>query len=223
MTGWIVLACVLLVLFLISRIRLGGKAEYSAEGFLAWVKVGPALVQVFPAAEKKSKEKPKKEEKAKAEEPETPQEEKKGGSFALLKEMLPLVMDAVGRILRAIRVDMLYLDFTSAGQDAAAAAMGFGYANAAIGMIWPILEQNLRIKDRRIRTRVDFQQTQPTVYLLAQVTLTVGQLIALAVVLGIRFLKRYLAYRANEKARSKSGNNNQKEAVSHGEQAASHQ
>lgn len=216
MTGWIVFACVLLVLFLFSRVRLGGKAEYSAEGFLAWVKVGPALIQVFPAVEKperKPEKKPKKKENAKAEEPETPQEEKRGGSFALLKEMLPLVMDAVGRILRAIRVDMLYLDFTSASQDAAAAAMGFGYANAAIGMIWPILEQNLRIKDRRIRTRVDFQQTQPTVYLLAQVTLTVGQLIALAVVLGFRFLKRYLAYRAGEKARSKTGNNNQKEAV----------
>lgn len=216
MTGWVVLACVLLMLFLLSRIRLGGKAEYSAEGFLAWVKAGPALIQVFPVVEKpeeEPKKKPKKKVKPKAEAPETSLEEKKGGSFALLKEMLPLVMDAVGRILRAIRVDMLYLDFTSAGQDAAAAAMGFGYANAAIGMIWPILEQNLHIKDRRIRTKVDFQQTQPTVYLLAQVTLTVGQLFALVAVLGFRFLKRYLAYRASEKARSKAGNNNQKEAV----------
>lgn len=208
MTGWIVLACILSVLFLLSRVRLGGKAEYSAEGFLAWVKVGPALIQVFPAVEK-----PKEKEKPKAKESETPQDEKKGGSFALLKEMLPLAMDAVGRILRTIRVDTLYLDYTAAGQDAAAAAMGFGYANAAIGMIWPILEQNLHIKDRRIRTRVDFQQARPTVYLLAQVTLTVGQLLALAAVLGFRFLKQYLAHRSGEKARSKAENHNKKEAV----------
>lgn len=207
MTGWIVLGCVLLVLFLISLIRLGGRAEYSADGFYAWIKLGTVYIRVFPPAEKKAGKKPREKRKPSEE----PSGQEKGGGLAQLKELLPLALDAAGRVLQVIRVDRLYLDFTSAGEDPAAAAVVFGYANAAVGMIFPILEQNFNIKERRIRTRVDFQQKEPSVYLLAQLSMTVGQLTALVTVLGVRFL-RYLSAR-EKKAPVKAGENNQKEAV----------
>ena len=212
MTGWMVLGCVLLALFLISRIRLGGRAEYSAEGFFAWVKIGAFYIRVFPPAEKKS-EKTTKDKKPKENKkpPEEPTGKEKGGGLAKLKDLISLAFDAVGRVLRAIRVDKLYLDFTSAGEDPAAAAMAFGYANAAVGMIFPLLEQNLNIKERRIRTRVDFQQSDPSVYLLAQLSMTVGQLVALGVVVGVKFLKFLITHR--DKAPAKAGEKTQKEAV----------
>lgn len=206
MTGWIVLGCVFLALFLLSRIRLGGRAEYSADGFYAWIKLGAVYLRVFPPAEKKAGKGQKKKKP-----PEAPPAQEKGGSLIRLKELLPLALDAAGRVLRAIRVDRLYLDFTSAGEDPAAAALAFGYANAAIGMIFPLLEQNFNIKERRIRTKVDFQQAEPAVYLLAQISMTVGQLTTLAAVLAFKFLQ-YLLTR-EKKAPVKTGEKNQKEAV----------
>lgn len=218
MTGWIVLGCVLLALFLLSRVRLGGRAEYSEEGFFAWVRIGAFYLRIFPPEEKKKKQP--KEKKKPLEEPPA---HKQGGSVAQLKELLPLILDAAGRALRSIRVDRLYLDFTSAGEDPAEAAMAFGCANAAVGMIFPLLEQNFNIKERRIRTRVDFQQKEPSVYLLAQLSMTVGQIIALAAAVGIRFLKHLLTREKKAPAKDAEGRqkmapekareNNQKEAV----------
>ena len=68
-------------------------------------------------------------------------------------------------------------------------ALSFGGVNAAIGMIWPLLENNFNIGDRRIRTKVDFNLTEPEAYLYASFSLRVGQAVALALRLGIRFLK----------------------------------
>lgn len=208
MTALIVIGCVVLALFLLSLVRLGAWAEYSAEGFLARVKFGFFSFQVFPVKREKREKKP---PKAKKEASKPEGGEKKGGSFALLKEMLPLAAEAAGRLKRKVRIDKLYLDLLSASSDPAAAAMSFGCANAAIGMIWPLLEHNFNIKDRRIRTSVDFQQAEPTVYLCAEASLTVGQLVALAVVLLFQFLRRYRAYQAKQKAEAIE--KTQKEAV----------
>lgn len=46
-------------------------------------------------------------------------------------------------------------------------------------MIWPLVEQNFNVKERRLRTRVDFDAERPSVYLYAAATLTAGQALAL--------------------------------------------
>jgi len=190
MTALKVLAVILIVLFLLSLIRLGGIAEYSQEGFLAWVRVGTFRIKVFPL-----KEKPKKKEKTKKEPEKTggePEKKPKGGSLELLKGVLPLVGEAAGALKRRIRVDRLYLDLVTAGPDPARAAMTFGYANAAIGMIWPVFEQNFEVRDHRFRTAVDFQAANPTVYLNAAFSARLGQLVSFAVIFGVKLLKVYL-------------------------------
>ena len=64
MTGWMILLIVLAILWLISRVRLGGAVGFS-EGVLSVdVKVGPLRLAILPRKEKEArKKKPPKEKK----------------------------------------------------------------------------------------------------------------------------------------------------------------
>lgn len=210
---WLKIAAViLLALVLISFLRIGALVEYGASGVLVQVKAGPFHFQVFPG--KPRKKQAKKESKQKKE----PKEEHKpkGGPLALVKQWLPLVADAAGRVKRAIRIDMFYLDLTAGAPDPAMAALSFGWANAAIGTLWPLVEENFQVKDRRLRTAVDFDARSPTVWIQAAATLTVGQAVSLGVHLAVRALGILRAGRAAERSREGSkapAQDKQKEAV----------
>ena len=190
MMGWIVLGAIAAALVLLSLVRVGGTVEYSRSGVLIRLRAGPLRIRVYPPRPKKAdgQEKPKRVKKKPKPEEEQP-EPKPGGQLGPLKAILPLVADAAGQLRRKVRVDRLLLDVTAAASDPAAAALAFGGVNAAIGMIWPLLENNFNIGDRRIRTRVDFNLTEPEIYLYGSFSLRLGQAAALALRLGIRFLK----------------------------------
>lgn len=194
-----IIGCIVLALFLLSLIRVGGMAEFSEGGLLVRARLGLFRLTLFPLKEKKKlkkkprmkKKKPKK--KKKQTEPPPP---KRGGAFALVQKFLPLVADEAGRFRRKIRVDRLYVDFTAAAGDPAAAAMAFGLANASIGMLWPLLAHNFNIKEHRIRTAVDFNAKMPKIYLYAAFSLTLGRAVALSLGLLLRVLKLLSAQRA---------------------------
>ena len=190
MTVWIVLGAIAAALVLLSLVRVGGTVEYSRSGVLIRLRAGPLRIRVYPPRPKKAdgQEKPKRVKKKPKPEEEQP-EPKPGGQLGPLKAILPVVADAAGQLRRKVRVDRLLLDVTAAASDPAAAALAFGGVNAAIGMIWPLLENNFNIGDRRIRTRVDFNLTEPEIYLYGSFSLRLGQAAALALRLGIRFLK----------------------------------
>lgn len=197
MTVWIVLGCIFLALALLAQVRVGGIVEFSRDGVQVMARLGVFKLTVYPWKHKKKPPKEKKIEEApvpsQKETPAPPQKEepstKPGGRWDSLKQFLPLISDAAGRFKQKIQVDKLYLDVLAAGADPAAVAMAFGGVNAAVGMIWPLLENNFNIKDRRIRTAVDFQAKTPTVWLYASFSLTIGQAVSLTARLAIRFFK----------------------------------
>ena len=92
----------------------------------------------------------------------------------------PLWQRRRGRLKRKVRLDRVYLDVAVGAGNPAGAALAFGGVNAALGMIWPLVEQNFNVKDRRIRTQVDFSAPHTTVWADVAATLTVGQGVALA-------------------------------------------
>lgn len=192
MTALKVIVVVLLLLFLLGLVRVGGAGEYSAGGVLAWVWVGPFRVRVFPLKEKKKK-KPKKAKEGPPK-PEGTAEEapKKGGALEQARQYLPLVCEAAGELKRRIRIDRLLLDYMAPGkEDAASAAMNFGLTNAAVGIILSLFEQNFDVKDRRVRTAVDFNAESPTLYVYAAISARLGQLCAFALRFGWKFFKVY--------------------------------
>ena len=198
MTALKVLAAIVLVLFLLGLVRLGGEVEYSHSGLGVKLRLGAFRFSLYPRKEKGEKpekrEKPPKQKEQK--EPEEPAE-KRGGSLELFRELLPLVGKAAGALKRKIRIDRLYLTYTVGGPDAAKTAVNYGYSNLAASMFWPIFEQNFNVKNYRIRTGVDFTARGPSVYLLSAFSARLGQLFSFALRFGFQFL---MAYR-----RAKSG------------------
>ena len=193
MTALKVLLIIVLVLFLISLIRLGGQVRYSEDGLLVRLIAGPLRITLYPAKPKEKK--PKKEKKPtqkKGKKPdEQPGEEKpepKGGMLKLFMEMLPVIGEAAGALKRKLRIDDLTVHLTWATDDPAKTALGFGRANAILGMIWPVFDHNFKVKKHDLGVAADFDQSRPTVYCNAALTMTVGQLVAFGLRFGIKLL-----------------------------------
>lgn len=192
MTFLKVLLVILAVLWLISLIRVGGRVGYGAAGLSATALAGPFKIQLLPAKERQKKEKrPKKERKPKKEKKpgeKKPKPEGQPGTLSRLMKLLPVVGQACGALKRKIRIDDLELELIWGGADAAAIALGYGQANAALGMIWPLFANNFKVKRHSFQIGMDYGAAQPRVELQAAVTMTVGQIVTLGVHYGVKAL-----------------------------------
>lgn len=216
---FIVLLTILILCILLSFLRLGGRAEYSAGGFLAQVKIGPFFLTVFPQKPKAKKpKKPKKKKKKKPKdggEKEPPKKETQpsrklpGGSLQLLLDELPALLDLLGEAVRKLRVDELYLDYTIPGKkNPAGAAILYGNLCATGGIVAGLLGERLNIRRRDTRAWVDFTTDEMKVYVRLTLSYTVGQL----VVIGIHVCKELLKVRKIMKTQHQEGNENGKQA-----------
>lgn len=207
MTALYVIAGIVLALWLISLLRVGGIVEYSADGVEVQLRIGPFRVELFPGKPKEEKspkhkkgKKPKKEKKAKQkkppkEKPPVPLKEKVGGALSLFRELLPVGLEAAEKLFRRLRVDELVLHLTWAADDPADAVMGYGAAQAALAALLPPLERCLHIRERDVGAAVDFQLTEPIIYARGSLSFTVGQLTTLGVAAGVKALRGYLRVR----------------------------
>ncbi len=199
MTALKVLLVIFLFLFLLGRIRVGGDGEYSTEGLIVRLRVGTVPIQVFPLKKAKREKKPAKKKKKviKAaedelmEKPQKPERPKKGGSLDLVKAALPLVGEAAGELRERICIDMLHMDLLFGGRDAAQTAILFGMSNAFIAVLLSVFQQNFEVKEHRVHTAVDFNETSTTLYLHAAFSARIGQLIGFALQFGWKFFVRY--------------------------------
>lgn len=200
-----VLAVVVLVLFLIGQVRVGGQAEFNAEGFFLWVRAGKLRIKILPMKPKgekpkepKKKKKPKKEKKPKKPEKEkepTPLSEKLGGALEYAKELLPVALEAAGGMLRGLRVDVLRLELTAGSPDPADAAMVYAQANAALGALWRPLTTAFRVKNGSARVKLDFDAPGMTVYGTAGLSIKIGTVVRIGLWAGFRALLGVLAAR----------------------------
>lgn len=169
----LILALIAVGLVLLSLVRVGVWVTYGPGNLTLRVKLGPVKLTLLPQKKKKSRRRKKKEEKAAG-------RKETGDVLPLIRRALPTVAEAAGRLKRKIRLDRVYLDVAVGAGNPASAALAFGGVNAALGMIWPLVEQNFNVKDRRIRTNVDFSASHTMIWADMAATLTVGQGVALA-------------------------------------------
>ena len=190
---------ILLALWLISLVRVKVWLRYEEAGLLVKVLAGPVRITVFPLKVRPSPQRARRKRKGPS--PRAPVDHPKpgGGNLALVQQFLPLLGEAAGRFRRKVRIERIYLDLLWGGCSPAGAALGYGCANAALGMLWPILEHNFHIRDRRIRTAIDFQRSTPALWVEALASLTVGQGLALALILGWKAVAIYSNSRKAEK------------------------
>lgn len=216
MTVLLVLGCIALALFLVSLIRVGIWGSYAQGAFTLRLRVGPVRVTLFPRKAKKRKgRKPGQQQKEerlrkrkKPKQPVTPQG--KPDILGFLRELLPVALEAAGELRRKIRIDEFDLAVKVASSDPAKAAVRYGRLSGAAGMLWPLVEQNFKVKSWRIRIWVDFTTTHPEASLRAAVTLTIGQALSLALRTAVKLLPILSKLRPGPQ---KAGQETQKEAV----------
>lgn len=189
MTFWIIFGCVVLVLLIICLVRIGGLINYSESGLSVVLKAGPFRFRVLPAQEKN---KPRKKQTDHVRSKLENNKRNAGETAQMVKRYLPLIGDAAGRLKRKICIDHIFLHLIWGSQDPAEAALGYGAANAMLGLLWPAVEHNFHIKKQEIYVDLDYTQAAPVISVKAQFTMTLGQLIALITGLGYKALKIHL-------------------------------
>lgn len=191
--GWLTAAAVLILL---GCLPLGVRGIYAAFGPTADLLIGPVKIRLFPGKKKDKAKKPKQEKEKKAvtktEKTEPKKEDKTGGSFTDFLPLVKVATDFLGDFRRKLRIKRLNMYLCMAGGDPCDLAINYGRAWAAVGNLIPQLERLFVIKKRDIQVGCDFTQPQTTIYVRADITITLGRLLGLSVRYGWRALKEYL-------------------------------
>ena len=200
---WIAAAIVLIL----AVLPLGVRVRYNSAGLILRVIAGPLKITVFPRKKKPKKQKvnqkkPKEEQNAEPsasedkppQPPEAqPEQKEKGGSIARFLPFIKLGLKFLGDFRRKLRLDNLYVRLILAGDDPCDLAVNYGRIWAAVGNLMPQLERLFVIKKRDIRVECDFTASETCVVAHLDITITLGRLLALALVYGVRVLIEFLS------------------------------
>ena len=204
--GWLI---ALGILVLLAILPLGAAVRYQEQGFSLKIIAGPVRIPVIPGkkkdpeAEKKKKEKKqtkaaKTKEKGQAK-PSKTEKKEKGGPITDFLPIVKTVLDLLNSFRRKLRIKRLDLKLILAGDDPCDLGVNYGRANAAMGNLLPQLERCFVIKKRNIAVECDFEATQTVILARAELTITLGALLALLVRYGIRAAKQYLVIQKSRK------------------------
>ena len=214
--GWLI---TLGVLLLLAALPLGVSVSYDSEGPLVKIIAGPLRIKVFPLPKKQKKEKKKPEkkqdpeaEKKKAEgsalprppqPPKPPKEkkpgEKKGGSLTDFIPFVKLGLDFLGDFRRKLRLNNLELKLVLASSDPCDLAVNYGKTWAAVGNLMPALERWFVIKKRNVEVGCDFTASETLVTARLDISITLGRLLSLVAVYGVRAVKEFLNFKKKRK------------------------
>ncbi|UOO36901.1 hypothetical protein IZU99_06325 [Oscillospiraceae bacterium CM] len=171
------------ILLLLAILRLGAEVVYGADGFSVRVFIGPAIINVNPPQTPKKKPKKKPKEKT------TPEKKQMPGRAALLKEVLPTVAEALGRLKRRLLIKELTIFYEAASGNPAETALLFGASSVGFGFLIPILENNFKIRRRDFRSSFSFDSSEPYIYVKARLSLAVWEVIYIAFNPALALLK----------------------------------
>lgn len=195
---WIILA-IALVLTLLNLLPVGVDAAYAEGAFSLAARIGLARLHLLPKAPdakpgKAKTKKPKKKAKKKSAPPD---------AQTLLK-LAELGLQALDRLRQKLHVRLLRLVFVSGAPDPYDTALAFGCVNAALGALTPLAERTLCIDERDIQTGVDFDAERPRIDARIVCTIRIGQIVAVALIFGVGYLKQKLQAKKARAARAKT-------------------
>ncbi|MBE6933788.1 MAG: DUF2953 domain-containing protein [Ruminococcaceae bacterium] len=123
---------------------------------------------------------------------------KKGGSLKTLLSIFKIALEFFGELRRKIRVKRLELQVTAAGDSPYDAAVHYGQAWVAVGLLMSPLEQLFTIKKRNIQVGCDFEAEDTKVYFRADITITLWRLLSLIAKYGWRAIKAIIKTNDNK-------------------------
>lgn len=202
--GWIITLAILLGLAILP---LGAMVCYDADGLVLKVIAGPVRIGILPGKPKEPKEKkPKKQEtpKKKTSPAQAQKTKEAGGPITDFLPLVQVVLDLLNSFRRKLRIKRLDAKIIMAGDDPCDLAVNYGRANGALGNLWPLLERCFVIKKRDVQVECDFEATQTLIFVRADITITLGWIIAIAVKFGIRAVKEFINIKNKRKGGASS-------------------
>ena len=200
--GWLI---ALAVIVLLAILPLGASVLYDEDGPRVRILAGPLKIQVFPLKKKKKQDKPRKAksqkqkkpkkaaaETAPAEKPNPAPKPKSGGSWTDFLPLVRIALDLLNDLRRKLRVDHLKLHLTMAADDPCDLAVNYGRMNASLAGLIAQLERFLVIKKRDVRIDCDFTASQTLILARLDLTITLGRILSIAVIYGLRALTTFL-------------------------------
>ena len=190
MMGWLI---ALLILTLLAILPLGASVLYDEDGSRVRIVAGPVKIQVFPMKKKAKKDKPKKKpaKEGKAAKKPAPKP-KSGGSWTDFLPLVQVALDLLNDFRRKLRVNELKLHLTMAGDDPCDLAVNYGRMNASLAALLTQLERFLVIKKRDVHIDCDFAASETVILARLDLTITLGRILSIAAVYGVRGLKTFL-------------------------------
>lgn len=189
--GWLIALGIVILLMILP---VGVSAVYDSEGPRVSVLAGPVRIPVFPVKKKDKKQKPKKVKKQATAKPKTkqPTSEKKGGSLTDFLPLARIILDFLGDFRRKLRVNVLQVNLVLAGGDPCDLAINYGKATAALGNLWPRLEELFVIKKRDIKIQCDFEGEKTLITARLDLSITVARVFSVGFRYGIRALRELM-------------------------------
>lgn len=194
------------ILALLAMLPLGAKVVYDAAGFALDIIAGPVRIPILPKKKdapkkkKKKKEKQKKKSDKKGKSTAAPEKKKKKGGP--ITDFLPIVktaLELLNDFRKKLRIKRLDLKLVMAADDPCDLAIHYGRANAAMGNLLPRLERCFVIKKRNVEVECDFEASETLINARADITITLGWLLAIVVFYGVRAVKQYIQIKNKRK------------------------
>lgn len=200
---WCILGALALLIIVVLLLRVGVLVSLT-DTLTVLLRIGPAAIPLYPAAEKKAKP-------AKKAKPTTAATPKKKKKLSLditrqdVQEALKAVWQALEGVLRRIgrrvRVTPCEVSVVVGGPWPDKVAEQYGLVSAAVWTVMPRLEQLIHIRDPYIHLDVDFNAPSTNVEGKLGLYLRVGDLLAIAFAAAKPLLKFYFPFRRRQKAR----------------------
>ncbi len=178
----LVVFLVLLVIILLLLLRIRFLAEYGEKGFSGYLRILFFKIKIPPENKKKEKNEP--------ETKDSKNDKKSFGSLKNLKGIISPILKTLGKLVRMLTVNRLILDVKIASGDAYSTALLYGGACAGVGMIFPVLDNNIRIKKKTVSINADFENTESTAYMYADISIRIWQILVLGIYLIYQYMKK---------------------------------
>ena len=197
------LIVVLVILFLLAWLPVGAELQYDGSVLVA-LRLGPVKIRILPSRPKKEKkpDKKKKKQKKKKKPDKKKKQEKQeapkrsiGGTVEAALPLVRVAVDALQRFRHMLLFRDLTVHVTYGASDPASAAIGYGQAWAAIGIVTPLIDRVFRIRHRDYQAYLDYEQKDLKIFIHAHLTIFIWEIISFAVVYGVRALRAFLKFK----------------------------
>ena len=175
------------IALLLGLLPIGVRLSYDEQGFLVWLKLGVIKIKLYPQIKKA----PHVKSSGKSNKTKEDKNETKGGSLVDFLPIAKNVFEFLSELRKKLWVQKLYFRLNLAEGDPCDLAVHYGEAWAALGSVMALLEQYVKIKDRDLQIHCDFTGGKTDVAASADILISLGRLVAIALRHGVRGLKKY--------------------------------